>query len=733
MARLAIETEHRAFIEDSMLMKRVSRLAATIVSGVLLASASGLASGRDDPVSLGPTVSGRAVAATEETTKPIHQEVLQRPVQPEAGRQPPGPAVLQGLSKGDRALFFHAAEGSELIPLAWVKALRSVKTARPFLELTERFGLMPDHEDAAGRPIGVTAAMARGAEILGPMVGVNCAACHTSALTCRGREYPLLGAPNLFDLNAFYQELFASLLVTLGDEKTRSEFTETLVKQAKTPADLDSAILAQQLLTSVAALSKLSDGEVRNAERLFRERLLGIVQEFVAEVGAKARGAPPSVAAVEELSKMLEQKVSSLFHTDVLGFVAVIYSKEQPDQSALATLPIDDPRLRELIGRFFETVRVKLSLFRARLRFLKDLEILHQAQRPLPGPGRIDAFTGIRDLVFPRSDVVPASAPVSYPHLWLLNQTYWWHWDGNTNTLIERNVGQALGQGAAFEQPGHGAYHSTVRPEDIHRLEETVRRLSPPEWPASILGPIDPAKAARGQALYQNVCARCHVVTPPDGHAMLDALEKAQSWASQPAGQRGPRPVPPEPLEKFIPAEKVGTDPARAMNFAINVGRQLPLFTGGTEFTKALGDAAWNYSRQSYDDHRIPRDQRSKFDWPHEMISWRTTRCYVARPLLAIWATAPYLHNGSVPTLYHLLLPARERPRLFPVGHREYDPVKLGHVVELEKIPANQLPVLFEFNTTMSGNSNAGHEGHEYGTDLSDSQRLDLLEYLKAL
>src|SRR5262249_47545542 len=102
-------------------------------------------------------------------------------------------------------------------------------------------------------------------------------------------------------------------------------------------------------------------------------------------------------------------------------------------------------------------------------------------------------------------------------------------------------------------------------------------------------------------------------------------------------------------------------------------------------------------------------------------------------PLVSIWATAPYLHNASVPTLHHLLLPAKDRPKLFPVGQREYDPGKLGYVIEIARIPPEQVLQLFEINATAGGNLNIGHEGHDYGTDLDDPQRYDLLEFLKTL
>ncbi len=527
----------------------------------------------------------------------------------------------------------------------------------------------------------------------------------------------------MFDLNAFYQELIKSLAAAVLDDGARLEFTEALAKQG----DLEFAILTQQLLTSVAVVSKLSDAQVKDSGRLFQLRLLQIVQTLVAEVMAKARanGKPPDAAALQQFKKAMEQKVSSLIEKDVLGLVALILSDSEPEGSILVATKGND-----LLSASIREFLVQLSLFRARIRLFKDLAALHEVQHPTPGPGRIDAFNGIRDLVFPSSDSLAVNSPVSYPALWIVNQTYWLHWDGNTNSVIERNVGQALGQGAAFEQPAQKTFHSSVQPTNLHALEMTIRKMSPPEWPAEMFGPIDGAKAARGKALYQKHCVECHVVASRTGRDVFDVILKAQAWSRLPADQRGPPPAIPPPLEKLIPMDQVGTDPARALNFTTNIGRQPPQLTGGTDFAVAVGDAAWNYSNQSYNDLFIPPIERSTFDWPREMVRWQTTRCYVARPLVSVWATAPYLHNGSVPTLYDLLLPAKDRPKLFPVGQREYDPVKLGHAVDLKAIPPGQYPLLFEINTTMSGNSNAGHE---YGINLSAAGRYDLLEYLKTL
>ena len=101
---------------------------------------------------------------------------------------------------------------------------------------------------------------------------------------------------------------------------------------------------------------------------------------------------------------------------------------------------------------------------------------------------------------------------------------------------------------------------------------------------------------------------------------------------------------------------------------------------------------------------------------------------YKGRPLNGIWATAPYLHNGSVPTLYDLLKPAAERPKSFSVGNREFDPDKVGSKTDVKGFYTYR--VVDENGKEIPGNSNAGHE---YGAKLSEDERGQLLEYLKSL
>ncbi len=110
---------------------------------------------------------------------------------------------------------------------------------------------------------------------------------------------------------------------------------------------------------------------------------------------------------------------------------------------------------------------------------------------------------------------------------------------------------------------------------------------------------------------------------------------------------------------------------------------------------------------------------------------------YQAPPLDGIWATAPYLHNGSVPTLYHLLK-SGHRPRIFTRSYqadaKEYDQRRVGVIFQtLEQTADPGLPAIDRrkvYDTTQAGRGNGGHT---FGDKLTEDQRMAVIEYLKTL
>lgn len=105
---------------------------------------------------------------------------------------------------------------------------------------------------------------------------------------------------------------------------------------------------------------------------------------------------------------------------------------------------------------------------------------------------------------------------------------------------------------------------------------------------------------------------------------------------------------------------------------------------------------------------------------------------YKAAPRDGVWATAPFIHNGSVPNLYEMLIPAKERTKKFYLGGG-FDPIKVG-------LDISGKSGTYLMDTTLRGNSNAGHSFENgprgngvIGPLLTKEQRWELVEYLKSI
>ncbi len=141
---------------------------------------------------------------------------------------------------------------------------------------------------------------------------------------------------------------------------------------------------------------------------------------------------------------------------------------------------------------------------------------------------------------------------------------------------------------------------------------------------------------------------------------------------------------------------------------------------------------------KAYAERGLTPDQQADYDGFGMLDVPQVIAAYKPRPLAGIWASPPYLHNGSVPTVYDLLSPVKERPETFRVGSRDFDPKKLGLMP--------QDSGFWVFDTKKDGNHNTGHEfnaGYKewkegdppanglIGPLLSPDDRYAIIEYLK--
>lgn len=520
--------------------------------------------------------------------------------------------LKSGLSKEQQEIWHHLSEGSEMLPMSILEALRQPATGRPFIECLTDYGFLAERSDPLMLPVGWTSQIRVVGDKKVPFIGINCAACHSGELRYRNQTVRIDGAPNMFALEKFLMDVDGALMQMRTNRQIAFHFVRDVIQDSQ------------------------------------RDPALGRM-----------------IAVSPRVLKYLE-KAQPNAGTDVPPG-----QLPSPVSGAAAVAPHEHEDLITEIVAAVEDVGSELR------RRIDTFHILRQAvQTGVPlGPGRGDSFGIIRNLLFPENPI-QLNAPVSTPHLFNMASYHWLHWDGNTTSTMERNIAQAIALGADYDP---STARSSVLPRNLRVIEGLARRLKSPAWPENIFGKIDRGQADRGRLVYQDHCGRCH------------------------------------DSEQMHPADEVGTSPFRARNFEETVG--------GRPFPELLKEKAAR-ARMALFDGFAASDTESGSSEPTNSV-WRSTGGYVARPLAGVWATAPFLHNGSVPTLYHLLLPAVQRPVRFPVGSREFDPQKLG----FDLTGTNAAPT-FVLDTTLKGN---GNMGHEYGVHLPEDSRMALLEYLKTL
>jgi mono/diheme cytochrome c family protein len=620
--------------------------------------------------------------------------------------------IDQGWSVKQKVEWYTLTQGSRLLPLSWFRALEQPGSTKLFLErdYIEGFRYLPHASAGAGRlPVGFTIdtqddsdlgitqlRWKEGQSSREAWMGLNCSACHTSEITYKGKRMRLEGGATLADAQRFIDELNRALVETRDNAEKQDRFAKVVLKGAYTRTNR--RMLKQELERYVAWQQQLE----------------------------KANATP------------LRYGFARL---DAFGFIF----------------------------------------------------------------NKILALTEATD-----QHVNPSDAPVSYPFLWNIHQFDKVQWNGIADSkligptydigALGRNVGEVIGVFAdvKLRRAALDGFTSSANIHNLDRLEQLLAQLKPPAWPQAVLGKIDPARQAAGQALFATRCAKCHAplarddlksritvtMTPLKGTdpAGTDAWMACNAYTYQ--GKTGllrlaPQkffPVPPvklfgetAPVAQLLGATAAGviwnnrddvirdalgtvrTDIARTKGGPLAKAKGVVQFIKGKVAGKRQKDIAEKIQDISY--FEIEPSPQALGEPPANLQlaptlqpprsddkAARLRRCltddnpllaYKGRPLTGIWASPPYLHNGSVPTLYDLLLPPDQRPQAFYLGSREFDPDKVGYVTAQSAENSFEFRTRDEAGRVIDGNSNAGHD---YGNaSLSEADRRALVEYMKSL
>ena len=604
---------------------------------------------------------------------------------------------LDEWTNEQRERYYQTSQGSLVIPYAWFRALELRFASEMFAapNVQARYGLLPNNNPTYNKdlmPVGIVKNIVADeyVNLLGQdekeWASISCAACHTGQITYKGNAMRIDGGQSFWNFDKWSGELVFSLMIT-------------------------SAM----------------------PERF--ERFCSRVYDL-----------PGSARCTPDTKKRLRKQIERYLDSDlVISAINAILQHTYPTTEGFTRTAALGRGVNGIFG----------PIDKCRTGRLLD----RQCER------NVSVNTG----------------PVSFPPLWYTHEYDWVQSTTQIRQPLGRNVTESWGVSVHVElRPETGRqFASTHNIDDIFWMETLLSILQAPKWPENIFiqsgesgNKLNWDRVARGKYLYNDAvwanalpaeqaelpankaghilgpnpnrpttgyCARCHA----------PAFEPGDAWPTTESTSSTPGVAAKLYDKKFfqLPLYRqnvMGTDPDDAQQFAaiqVHTTYLEPLFKDvkppdkpelvgiGTALSKTITgilDYWFTKNQISGDCRQIMQGHRQNL--------FRAPVGYPARPLDGYWATGPFLHNGSVRTIYELLSPASERAKTFWIGTREFDPVYLG-------FRNDEIEGAFLFDTSLKGNSNSGHEFREappntsgvIGPYLSPEDRLAVIEYLKVM
>jgi len=620
----------------------------------------------------------------------------------------------QGWSPADSQWFYTTTQGSNLMPYDFFLALEQENSQELFRspENMNSYRYMPQkatHSNPDGLPVGMVANTYQGKKYM----GFTCAACHSSQVNFNGVGMRIDGGPGAADMDAFMNGLAASLKATRDDPAKQKRFVDAVLKAGS-----------------------YSDGN-RVVEDLKTYALRMEAYNFFNESEFNDKPVPYGYARLDAFGRIYNRVLEHVINPEALR--EILLSSTLPVEEAEQWLDKLQPVLSD---------ENRDQMLEWLLANVKDMNKLKE----------------LRGKVFNS-----ANAPVSYPFLWDIPRHDYVQWNGIGANAgagpIGRNTGEVIGVFGSLDWvqrkgwtiwsvlggqgfgPTYIDFKSSVNVHNLRQLEDRLWTLESPSWDDAVkaagLPPIDAARRDRGEKLFTKLCVSCHqgIDRKSESRRIVAHMDNVAEAATDPK------------MANNSVMYQGFSGILRNLYTKVGVGGILlntkapvaAILTTATENVVATPNPdKWFFTRAAewvidvvgevFRNKIKPSVKSGSYTPDTTAGPFNSLRAYKGRALNGIWATAPYLHNGSVPTLYDLLLPASQkdtdkgltyRPKTFMVGSRELDVKKVGFKHGVDEYQG------FLFDTSQPSNSNAGHE---YGTRvLTEEDRWDLVEYMKSL
>jgi cytochrome c5 len=664
----------------------------------------------------------------------------------------------QGWTANDSLWFYNTSQGSGLMPYDFFLVLKQGDSDELFRsdKNMDGFRYLPQKKtffNPDALPVGFVKTTYRGKDY----VGYTCAACHTGQVNYKGQAIRIDGGPAMADMVGFLSALEQAMGIAQSGEKQKSFVADVLKLKNGYSSEKEVNDDLEKWKNTLRRYNVVNHSQVRYGHG--RLDAFGRIYNRVVQYAISRDQFAKELALVVHPGEDRRPLLSLAEIEKVLdGLGDRIVFSDADFAKIVERLLSKDPGYPGLGLKEFLYVRDKI--FNApdapvSYPFLWDISHSDYLQwnglAANAGPGPLGRNTGEVIGVFGILDW--GEEDTSWRHPFAMLQKY------SLSALLsgQRNKKHVIG------------FNSSINIFNLERLESRLRDLKSPEWPfcrndkneyylpepQKDVSPSHPkycsgdvrfneAQRYQGELIYIDRCQSCHTVVD------------RSAWDRIVVGH-------------MSDVDRIGTDPAMAENSVKHNGKAgnfkdtyqdtdagplvvkedapvVQILTAATKGVIATPDAdkwwprrmvEWVYAVvMSFADNTIKVSVKSGDYNPDTTEQpYASLHAYKGRSLNGIWATAPYLHNGSVPTLWDLLLPTDQRPKSFKLGAREFDPDKVGF--KSAGYEGSQ------FNTDLQrGNHNTGHDKYclpgekeirEGGGCLTEKQRRDLIEYLRSL
>ncbi len=605
----------------------------------------------------------------------------------------------QGWNAKQAEDWYSLSQGSRLIPVSWLKALK-VENGEPFFtrRRMEGFGYLYFDDANDDMPIGFVVDEQYGI----PAVGLNCAACHTGKLKVSKHEVWIHGGQSMADFQSFLNSLITSVELLIENDEVMQSFSNAVLGPA---ADAGQRRTLLDDVRRWLAWRKYINITSENANwGRGRADAVGVILATTAAVLAhqpinaeEGYQLPQSNAPVSYPFVWNANQQGRLQHNGIVDNGADIGLVNVAKIGALIR------NWTEALGVFAHVALDDAGKITTTSIRFDNLLLLEQVLAKLQSPKWPEAFGQL-------DDKRRAVGEKLYDQNCM--QCHGKLGSEDTSTFLTAY------DGSKEKVPGGASDFIFIQPLFDNKVKSEA-----------FLKTMTPKKGMLGTDPGMTCNSLMHI--SPSGKFLGKRNVK------------GSVPLPGNP--KFVEMA-VTTDLLRVLIQTDIKSNKSKYLTSMLDNQLASVSSLWKSAiyDDSQDDYVPKSDDKdvlknlkeqlarcaSVTSYSHILDNNTPLPAYKSRPLNGIWATAPYLHNGSVPTLYDLLLPQEKRPPRYFYFDGELDVVKGGLA------NANGKPNAFEFNVfdaegfAILGNWNGGHE---YGTTLSDEERLNLVEYLKGL